>query len=114
MVANLDGRLDDYIILTDGARLAGVESFFKDIINIREAQIYQKTPGEIIIRVVRGKNFAEADESAFLQKSHNVSGNDMDVLIEYVDKLARSRTGKLRFILSDISGGKLNRAGSEK
>jgi phenylacetate-CoA ligase len=114
LVATLDGRLDDYIILKNGARLAGVESFFKDIINIREAQIYQKTPGEIVIRVVRGKNFSEADESAFLQKSHDVLGNDMDVLIEYVDKLARSRTGKLRFIISDISAGKLDKAGSEK
>jgi phenylacetate-CoA ligase len=113
LVANIDGRMDDYIILKNGARLGAVESFFKDIITIREAQIYQKTPGEIVARVVRGTNFTEADESVFLQKSHSVLGNEVKVLIEYVDKLERSRTGKLRFIISDISEGKLNRVGSE-
>ena len=114
LVANIDGRMDDYIILKNGARLGGVESFFKDIINIREAQIYQKTPGEIVIRVVRGKNFTDADESAFLQTIHSILGDDMEVLIEYIDKVERSRTGKLRFIISDISEGKLNMVGAEK
>jgi hypothetical protein len=37
-------------------------------------------------------------------------GNDCQVTIEYTNALERSRTGKLRFVLSEIPGKRLTAA----
>jgi len=107
VVASVDGRLEDYIILRNGARLGRMDHIFKDMMNIREAQIYQKRPGEIIIRVVRGRNYTNADEVMLLHETRKRVGDEADIFIEYVEELERSRTGKLRFVVSEIPEGKL-------
>jgi phenylacetate-CoA ligase len=109
VVASIDGRCEDYVILKNGARLGRMDHIFKDMVNIREAQIYQKTPGEIIIRVVRGSRYTETDERALLREARKRVGDDTEILIEYVDRLERSGAGKLRFVISDIEHGQLER-----
>ncbi len=42
IVERIDGRQEDYVILKNGARLGRMDHIFKDLINIREAQIYQR------------------------------------------------------------------------
>src|SRR5258708_7687589 len=51
-VAAVDGRQEDYIVLSNGARLGRLDHVFKDLINIREAQIRQRRAGEITVRIV--------------------------------------------------------------
>ena len=109
VVASIDGRCEDYVILKNGARLGRMDHIFKDMVNIREAQIYQKTPGEIIIRVVRGGRYTETDERALLREARKRVGDNTEILIEYVDRLERSGAGKLRFVISDIEHGQLER-----
>jgi len=43
LVASIDGRQEDYVVLRNGARLGRMDHIFKDMVNIREAQIYQDT-----------------------------------------------------------------------
>ena len=109
-VASVDGRLEDYVVLKNGARLGRMDHIFKDMMNIREAQIYQKRAGEIIIRVVRGRNYTNVDEAALLHEIRKRVGDDTDILIEYVENLERSHTGKLRFVVSEIPEAKLERS----
>lgn len=109
VVASIDGRYEDYIILKNGARLGRMDHVFKDMMNIREAQIYQKRPGEITIRVVRGSHYTDVDEAALLRETRKRVGDETDIFIEYVEKLGRSRTGKLRFVISEIPEGQLKR-----
>jgi phenylacetate-CoA ligase len=108
IIRNIDGRMDDYIILKNGSKLGGVDHFFKDLINIREVQLYQKIPGEIIVKVVPGKHFSEKDEVAIFTEVYKRLGKEIRVQVEYVDSIPRSKNGKLRFILSEIDKGKLN------
>jgi phenylacetate-CoA ligase len=112
LVASIDGRCKDYVILKNGARLGRMDHIFKDMVNIREAQIYQKTPGEIIIRVVRGSRYTETDERALIREARKRVGDDTETLIEYVDRLERSRAGKLRFVISEMEHGQLERIAS--
>jgi len=110
IVASIDGRQEDYVILKNGARLGRMDHIFKDLINIREAQIYQKVPGEIIIRVVRGPCYTDADEESLRREIRKRVGEDTVVFIEYVSNLERSPTGKLRFVVSDIKEGQFGRS----
>jgi len=62
VIERIDGRLEDYVVLRNGARVGRMDHVFKDMLNIVEAQIRQVTPGELTIRVVRGEKYGDADE----------------------------------------------------
>ena len=113
VVAAIDGRNEDYIILRNGARLGRMDHIFKDMVNIREAQIYQREPGVITLRVVRRAGYSEVDERRLLEETRKRVGDDTEIRVEYWERLERSRTGKLRFVVSDIASGKLSSVGSE-
>jgi phenylacetate-CoA ligase len=108
IVDNIDGRLEDYVLLKNGAKIGRMDHIFKDLINIREAQIYQKEPGELILRIVRGPHYKDTDEGLLLAECFKRVGAETKVSIEYVDGLERSSTGKLRFVVSDIPEAKLD------
>jgi len=107
VVSTIDGRQEDYIILKNGARIGRMDHVFKDMVNIHEAQIYQQHPGEIIIRLVPGKLYSHDDESALLYETRKRVGDDTSIIINYMDNLPRSNTGKLRFVISEIEEGKI-------
>jgi len=107
VVASLDGRAEDYVILKNGARLGRMYHVVAGLMNIREAQVYQRVPGEVVIRVVRGAGYGESDEAQLLDRvRHRVAGL-AEVRVDYVDAVQRSRTGKLRFVVSDVPEGQL-------
>lgn len=105
VVSRIDGRLEDYVVLNNGARIGRMDHVFKDMVNVREAQIRQRVPGEITIRVVRGPGYARADDDAIVREVRKRVGEDTGVELEYADRLERSPTGKLRFVVSEIPEG---------
>jgi phenylacetate-coenzyme A ligase PaaK-like adenylate-forming protein len=107
VVSRIDGRMEDYVLLTNGARLGRMDHIFKDMVNVREAQILQRRVGEMTIRVVRMPNYTEADEQSVLRETRQRVGDEAEVKIEYVDQLERSAIGKLRFVISEIPEGRL-------
>jgi phenylacetate-CoA ligase len=106
-VHTIDGRQEDYIILRNGVRLGRLDHIFKDLVHIREAQLYQREPGRITIRIVKGEHFEEYDEAALLRESRQRLGEEMDIDIQYMENLSRTRTGKLRFVVSELKEGQI-------
>lgn len=107
VVTSIDGRQEDYVILGNGSRLGRMDHVFKDMVNVREAQIYQELPGEMTVRVVRGDGYSDEDEDSLLREARKRVGDRMSIDVKYVDHLKRSPTGKLRFVVSDIEEGQL-------
>lgn len=112
IVASIDGRSEDYVILKDGTRLGRLDHVFKDLTNIREAQIYQEKPGQAIVKIVRAANYSESDERLLREELGKRWGQLCDVAIEYVKELPRSTSGKLRFVISDLNSGKIESQGT--
>ncbi len=108
VVHSVDGRHEDYVVLADGARVGRMDHVFKDLIHVREAQIYQCRVGEITIRVVRGAGYGEADEKQLLAETRQRVGEGTQIVIEYVDALERSARGKLRLVISELQQGRLD------
>lgn len=107
LVAQIDGREEDYVVLRNGARLGRMDHVFKDLLNIREAQIYQRQAGQLTVRVVRGRNYEEADEQKLRQELEARVGEQAEVGVEYWESLPRSPAGKLRLVISEVPEGKL-------
>ena len=106
-VDTIDGRREDYVVLRNGARLGRMDHIFKDMVHIREAQIYQKVPGAIVVRIVRSECFADSNEEMLLNEVRQRVGVDTEITIAYVNELERSSRGKLRFVISEVPEAQL-------
>jgi phenylacetate-CoA ligase len=104
-VASVDGRLEDYVVLRNGARVGRMDHVFKDLVRVREAQIVQERPGELTVRIVRGPGYSGADEEALRRELRKRVGEDTQLEVEYHPALERSANGKLRFVVSRAGGG---------
>ena len=104
-LASVDGRLEDAIVLPSGARVGRLDHIFKDMGRIREAQIYQPDVSAIVLRVARGDGYTAVDEHKLLSEARQRLGHEPKISIEYVERLPRTRTGKLRMVLSDVATG---------
>jgi phenylacetate-CoA ligase len=107
VVESLDGRIEDYVVLADGARIGRMDHVFKDMVNIKEAQIYQRSRGQMMIRVVRGRGYSIRDEEDLLREARRRVGDEMKIEVAYVDGLPRTSTGKLRLVVSDAEGASI-------
>lgn len=107
LVETIDGRQEDYVVLKDGRKLGRLDHIFKDMIRIREAQIYQRTAGEFVFRVVRCLGYSVSDEKKLLEEAHKRFGDAASISIDYVDHIARTKQGKLRFVVSDLAGARI-------
>jgi len=108
LVKNIDGRIEDYIVTPDGRRVGRADHIFKDMINIKECQIYQDNQQKIEFRIVRGMHYNDNDERILIQETRKRLGLQIEISISYVDTIERSNTGKLRFVISKIPQSKID------
>ncbi len=104
LVERVDGRAPDFLVLRDGRRFGPANHLFKYMVNIREAQLYQRVPGEITVRIVRGPHYTECDEQRLWQEISQRLGGDNRVEIEYVEAIERGPTGKHLVVVSELKG----------
>jgi phenylacetate-CoA ligase len=114
IVDRVDGRQEDYVVLHDGARLGRMDHIFKDMVHVREAQIYQEVPGELIYRIVGGSDYTIEDEARLLRETALRVGDGATVTFQYVESLPRTKSGKLRFVVSEIATAKIETSGIER
>ena len=103
LVKEIDGRKEDYVVLPNGAAVGRLDHIFKNLINIREAQIYQSQKGKIELRIVKGQCYTDRDEQELLKETHKRVGDDMEIIVRYVDAIERTSAGKLRFVVSELN-----------
>lgn len=102
-IISIDGRNEDYITLPNGIRLGRLDHIFKNAIFVNEAQIYQPTLNEIVLKIVPGNSFIkEFHEKILLRECEQRMGPEVKISFEYFTKLPRTNSGKLRFVESDV------------
>lgn len=110
LIERITGRVEDYVITPDGRLVGRLDHLFKDSKNVIEAQIVQHDVEELIIRVVKDAGYAAGDERAITEEARRRLGSSIKLRFEYVDRIARTRNGKFRFIESTIDQKELLRS----
>jgi phenylacetate-CoA ligase len=113
IVKAIDGRIEDYIVTPDGRRIGRLDHILKDMVNVRECQILQQELDRVELRIVRGPRFTETDRVALLSEVRRRLGGDIHIELSYVEALHRSKTGKLRFVVSQVAAGKIRPAAGD-
>lgn len=103
-ILSIDGRKEDYITLPNGVKLGRLDHIFKDLTEVQEAQIYQPDLKNIILRIVKGSHYdSKNKEKKVIIESRKRFGKDITISIEYLQQIQKTKSGKLRFVISDIS-----------
>jgi phenylacetate-CoA ligase len=102
IVARIDGRREDYVMLPDGGIVGRLDHIFKDQTRVREAQVYQPHRRRVVLRVVQGSGFDAAAERSLLRAARAHLGSALQIDVEYRPSIPRTGAGKLRFVVSDL------------
>jgi phenylacetate-CoA ligase len=105
----IDGRREDYVVLPSGALVGRLDHIFKDQVRLREAQVYQPDSSRVVLRLVGAGDFTPRDERALIGAARTWLGDTLRIEIEHLDALPRTPAGKLRFVVSDVTAGCLER-----
>jgi phenylacetate-coenzyme A ligase PaaK-like adenylate-forming protein len=104
VLERLEGRRSDAVRLADGRELASLalETLFRDELRpALKVQIAQRTPGEIVWRLVP---FAGADREALrdalVRRAAEALGEPNRVTVEFVEDIATSSEGKFRKVVA--------------
>jgi phenylacetate-CoA ligase len=100
VVHQIVGRTDDVLVTLDGRRIGRLDPIFKGRRTIREAQVVQESRSRIIVRLVPAPGYAEQDGNAIKKELEARMGREMDIRIERVDAIERTRTGKFRAVVN--------------
>ena len=93
----------DCIKLPDGRRISSTSmTNFEFTTKVKEVQFYQKDLYNIYVRLVRRDGYDQEEEQKVIKSVRERLPDDVNVHIEYVESVERTKTGKIRYILSDI------------
>lgn len=102
-IVSIDGRQEDFLTLPNGVKLGRLDHIFKNLTEVQEAQIYQPDKDFVIIRIVKGQNYDNINqEKTVLSETRKKLGNSIKVKIEYIERIPKTKSGKLKFVISDV------------
>jgi phenylacetate-CoA ligase len=104
VLASIDGRNEDYVLTTEGHRIARFDYIFKETEHVKECQVVQAAPGEVTLRIVRRPEYDKADERLLLSEMARWISPSLIVHFEYVSEIERGPNGKFRAVKSLLRG----------
>ncbi|NNJ09081.1 phenylacetate--CoA ligase family protein [Chloroflexales bacterium ZM16-3] len=97
----IEGRVDDRVHTPDGRWIRVGGHVIKGAVGVAESQVAQVAPDQVVIRVVPDVNFDPAAMEAVAAAAHRYLGSAMQVSWEQVERLPRTRSGKLRHVVRE-------------
>lgn len=101
-VRSIDGRQEDMILLADGTKVGRLDHIFKDIYQVKEVQIQQITYDDLHVLLVKGVDFDDAIIDKIIAEFSSRLPIKVNLTFEYVERIQRSDSGKLRFVISKL------------
>lgn len=105
MMESLMGRVADFLIKSDGTKIAGVsliENTLTKIPGIEQMQIIQEALGIFSIRLVPGPGFIQEKRNALTNYFENLFGTGTTIHLEIVNEIKPERSGKYRFSICNV------------
>jgi phenylacetate-CoA ligase len=105
VLLSIEGRTDDYVVTPEGNRIMRFDYIFKDAASVRESQVVQKKPGEVVVKIVRRPSYSTRDEESISREIHYWISPRLGVHFQYVDEIERERNGKFKAVKSLMGRG---------
>jgi len=114
VLAEVAGRLEDVVVGPDGRQMVRFHGIFVGQRTIIEGQVVQERLDRIKVKVVGTPDFCETDTEDIIARVKQRLGPGVQVAVEMVDAIPRTKDGKFRAVVSLVTpaGRRETRAGS--
>lgn len=102
ILKEITGRIEDVVTGEDGRQMVRFHGIFVDQPHVVEGQIVQESLSRIRVKVVPTEAFAEADVKDIVGRVRKRLGPSTEVIVETVDRIARTPAGKFQAVVSLI------------
>jgi phenylacetate-CoA ligase len=75
--------------------------------NIKNFQFYQETKGQVILNIVKTKDYSSNDEEKIKSELSEKLGSDYHIVFQYKNELPRTQSGKLKYIVQRLNVDKV-------
>jgi phenylacetate-CoA ligase len=100
-------KAEDVLTLKDGRLISPsvLTHPFKPLDCIEGSQIVQRAPDHIVIRIVAGHDYRPSLGDHLVHEFKARLGNDVRIEVDLVQRLEVSRTGKFKWVISEVPLG---------
>lgn len=102
VLREVTGRVEDAVIAADGRQMVRFHGIFVEQPNVREGQIIQEALSRIRVRIVPTNGFSSTDVQDITQRVKQRLGPQVEVIVESVESIPRTKAGKFRAVISLI------------
>ena len=103
IVESIVGRTDDLIVTPSGRTIGRLDPVFKGLSSIRETQIVQEKYNKITVNLVKEAGFSSETAETLRNELIRRIGDDVEISINFVDHIPRTKSGKFRSVISHTS-----------
>jgi phenylacetate-CoA ligase len=99
----VEGRKEDFIKTKEGKLVHAAYLCYtlKDD-TVSEFKMYQKDLNSLLVYIVKSPNFTSDTEQMLDGKLRTALGKDIEITFEYLDRIPREQSGKLRYFVSEL------------
>ena len=99
----VEGRKEDFIRTTHGKLVHAAYLCYtlKDD-TVHEFKMYQKALNKLHVQIVKSPLFNDQSEKMLENKLRTALGGQVNISFEYLDRIPREKSGKLRYFVSEI------------
>lgn len=105
MIKDVRGRwLQEMLIGNSGAliSLTALNMHSNVFDNVQQYQFYQEKKGEVILNIIRKDTYIDKDTINIKTNLSKKLGNEVDLIISFVDEISRTKSGKYRFLIQKL------------
>lgn len=109
LLERVEGRSNDSIVAPDGRIINSLGLIYsvREIEGIEQFRIYQKAVDTFHVQLVTNADFPSDAEQRLRQKWSSLLRSPLQIVFEYLPALACERSGKFRYIVSELPEGSL-------
>lgn len=96
---SIEGRSSEYVLSPDGRRLIGMNHIPRNVPNVAQMQIVQRTPSRVEIHVVPLKDFNQQSADVILANARQKIPASIDIEIKTVEQTMRTAGGKAPLVM---------------
>jgi len=110
-IAAIGTKVEDLLVMPDGSLLSASNLTFpfKGMSHIRQSQIYQKVPEELIVRIVPEVGFGDEDAERLGREIQEILPAGVKVVIQRMESIPLNSSGKFSFAVSEVDRGEPDR-----
>ena len=101
LLAELAGRMDDYIVTPDGKKVSRIGRVFYNF-PVKEVQYIQREKSTLEVHIIKDENYTEKHEKEAKTELRKRLGTEIALIFNYVDNIERSSNGKLKTVISYV------------